>query len=152
MTRQLDTRPSAFTRMLTPILPLLIPLAASVLCSRWGLLAIWRAGVKREKSPEPPPPGPLPDPPAPVPMPEVPAPEVDALPAPAALAAGIGEGRGSFGGGATMGEGSAFFAGAPAGFLICCGLGAGFGGGGFTGGGCGSSATPKVLKCWVVSA
>src|SRR5439155_12815529 len=100
MTRQLDTRPSAFTWMLTPIVPLLTPVAASFLYSRLGMVAIWRAGVKREKSP--PPPGPLPVPSAPVPVPEVPAPEVDAFPAPATLAAGIGEGRGSFGSGATM--------------------------------------------------
>src|SRR5438445_11415742 len=112
MTRQLETRPSAFTRMPTPIRPLLMPVAASFLYSRLGMVAIWRAGVKREKSP--PAPGVLPDPPAPVPVPEVPAPEVDALPAPAALAAGIGEGRGSFVWGATMGAGSAVFAGAPA--------------------------------------
>src|SRR6266576_1763328 len=71
-------------------------------------------------TPYPPLPGPLPAPPAPVPVPDVPAPEVVALPVPAILAAGIGEGSGILGGGATIGVGSAFFAGAPAGFFICC--------------------------------
>src|SRR5438045_2715515 len=116
--RQLETLPSGLTRTVTPTLPLCRPLDASIRYSRSGILEILLAGVKREKSP--PPPGPLPPAPAPVPLPASAAPEVDALPVPATFAAAMGEWTGSFGSGATIDDGSAFFAAAPAGFFIAC--------------------------------
>src|SRR5437763_12364612 len=131
--------------MVIATLPRRIPLSARRRYSLSGILVSLRAGVY---APEPPPPRPLPVPPAPVPLPASAAPEVDALPVPATFAAGSGERTGNRGGGATTGEGSAFFAGAPAGSFICCGLGAG---GGFTGGGGGTSITSKVRKCSIVS-
>jgi hypothetical protein len=78
-------------------------------------------------------------------MPAAAAPEVDACPVPATFAAGIGEGTGSFGSGATMGEGSAFFAAAPSGFFMACGCGAGFGG--WTGSGGGGWAMVIIVSC-----
>src|SRR4029079_2015320 len=117
------------------------PVAAKRRYSRSGILVSLRAGVK---SPPPPAPVPVPLPPAPVPVPDVPAPDAVALPLPATFAAGSGDGAGMRCGGATIGDGSAFLAGAPAGFSWAAARAFG---GGWTGGGGGGCRRLKVFNC-----
>jgi hypothetical protein len=147
--RQPEIRPLVLTVKPIDALPRGIRPAEMRRYSLLGILPIIRAGVKPVKSPIPPPPRPMPVPPAPGPVPALAAPWLGALPVPATLAAGIGEGRGSFGCGATTGDGSAFLPAAPSSSLARSARRAGGGGSGGGGGGRRRSKVFRLSTAWV---